>query len=207
MWYCDVIVTLRETIPWRLGFHVYKVWIKKYGYHHKALNKSHSQACNCSWKSTGQIITLKWNWHSLVIGQWSSVKVYCWRPGRVADLIIFYSNLSFSMHATSFCSHIRYTHFFSWLNTHNFYLVPEFDYIILAEYNQLKFIPLLLVRVCLLSDVHHSPLFCFPLSAAPNGDTGSSVSRSVPTSPGDRKPVIPVAGSAENLVGRVRHIY
>jgi len=39
--------------------------------------------------------------------------------------------------------------------------------------------------------------------AAPNGDTGSSVSRSVPTSPGDRKPVIPVAGSAENLVGRV----
>ena len=21
MWYCDVIVTLRETIPWRLGFH------------------------------------------------------------------------------------------------------------------------------------------------------------------------------------------
>merc|ERR1719220_2900045 len=39
--------------------------------------------------------------------------------------------------------------------------------------------------------------------AAPNGDTGSSVSRSVPTSPGDRKPGIPVAGSAENLVGRV----
>jgi len=41
------------------------------------------------------------------------------------------------------------------------------------------------------------------MPAAPNGDTGSSVSRSVPTSPGDRKPVIPVAGSAENLVGRV----
>jgi len=41
------------------------------------------------------------------------------------------------------------------------------------------------------------------MPAAPNGDTGSNVSKSVPTSPGDRKPAIPVAGSAENLVGRV----
>ena len=38
---------------------------------------------------------------------------------------------------------------------------------------------------------------------APNGDTGGSMSRSVPTSPGDKKTAIPVAGSAENLVGRV----
>ena len=42
-----------------------------------------------------------------------------------------------------------------------------------------------------------------------NGDSGvggaGGVSRSVPTSPGDRNKTntIPVAGSAENLVGRV----